>query len=207
MKHFSGGLLVVVIALVVGVSTADALVLCANASGSVVALERCKAGMTQLDPAAVGLVGPPGAQGPGGATGTRGPSDAFVGDNFSTGGAPVALSANAGSPTTILALALPAGSYVVQAVVGLHADIVGGTLVPFSNIQCSFADSSGPFGADSRTLIGGSTQSAASVPLLAALTLGAPNTVSVVCSTDGALEVFTRASTVTAVQVETLAGP
>ena len=207
MKHLCAGLFVV-IALVVGVPSAGALVLCANASGSVVALDVCKAGMTQLDPAAVGLVGPAGPQGSPGSTGPRGPSNGFVGDNFSAGFEPMPVSTGAAAPTTILTLALPAGSYVMHATVGLQADIPAGTLVPFANVQCSFADGDGRFGASSRTLVGGSTDSSASIPLLAALTLAERATVTVECfKNSDAIAIFTRASTVTAIQVETLAGP
>jgi hypothetical protein len=208
MKHLSTGLLVV-IAFVAVTSSADALVLCANSSGSIVALDQCKAGMTQLDPTAVGLVGPPGStglQGPVGPVGPRGPSNGFVGDSVSAGS--VAVSADTTAPTLIMALALPAGSYIVHATVGLHAAIAIGTLVPFTNVQCSFANGGGAFGTGSRTLVGGSTDSSASVPLLASVNLGTPDTVTVACSKDsGGIEVSTRASTITAIQVGTLTGP
>jgi hypothetical protein len=118
------------------------------------------------------------------------------------------VSTGATAPTTILTLALPAGSYVMHATVGLQADIPAGTLVPFANVQCSFAVGDGPFGATSRTLVGGSTDSSASIPLLAALTLAAPAKIAVECFKDsGGIAVSTRASTVTAIQVETLTGP
>ena len=182
-----------------------------NHAGSGGGVHACKAGMRKLDPASVGLVGPPGSpgpQGPVGPAGPRGPSNGFVGDNVSAGFAPVALSADASAPTLILALALPAGSYIMQATVGLHADIAFGTLVPFTNVQCSFADGGGPFGTVSRTQVGGSTHSSASVPLLAPVNLGAPDTVTVACSRDsGAIEVDTRPSAVTAIQIGTLTGP
>ena len=188
MKHLTTGLLVV-IALVAGISSADALVLCVNPSGSMVALDRCKAGMTQLDPTAIGLVVP---------------SKGFVGDNSSEGS--VVVSATA--PTLIMELSLPVGSYIMQATVGLYADIAIGTLVPFTNVQCSFAKGGVPLGTESRTLVGGSTHSSVSVPLLAAVNLETPDTVTVACSKDsGGIEVSTRASAVTAIQVGTLTGP
>ena len=207
MKHLRAWLLVP-IALAAGVSSADALVLCVNASGSVVALEKCKAGMTQLDPAALGLVGPAGAQGPAGPAGPRGPSNGFVADNSSSPFVPIPVSANANAPTPIMSLALPIGSYIVQATVGLQADIALGTLDPFANVQCSLADGAGPFGATFRTQIGGSTDNSASIPLLAAVSLVAADTVTVACFTDNpGIAVVTGASTVTAVQVGTLTGP
>ncbi len=207
MNHLGAGLYVV-IALVASVPPADALVLCANASGSVAALDVCKAGQTQLDPAAVGLVGPAGPQGKAGPTGPRGPSNGFVGDNFSAGFVAIPVNADAAAPTRVLALALPAGSYILQSTVGLQADIAAGTLAPYVNVQCSFADGDGPFGATSRTLVGGSTDSSASIPLLATLTLTAAETVIVECfKNSDAIAVSTRASTVTALQIETLAGP
>jgi len=75
MKHFSVGMLTLSV-LVAGSGPTDALVLCANPSGAVVALDQCRPGMTPLDPLAVGLVGPTGPQGPAGpqgATGVQGP--------------------------------------------------------------------------------------------------------------------------------------
>lgn len=56
-----------------GITSVDALVLCSNGSGSILALEVCKPGMTMLDPALLGLVGPAGPQGPAGAPGPTGP--------------------------------------------------------------------------------------------------------------------------------------
>jgi hypothetical protein len=68
-------LLPMMVLLLVGVSSyADALVLCANPSGSVVALDQCKPGMTQIDPVVLGLQGPTGPQGPAGPTGPPGPA-------------------------------------------------------------------------------------------------------------------------------------
>jgi hypothetical protein len=207
MSHLSIWLLVPV-ALAAGVSSAEALVLCANASGSVVALDQCKPGTTQLDPAALGLVGPAGAQGPAGPAGARGPSNGFAADNFSAGFVPVAVSADANAPTSIVTLALPIGSYVIQAAVGLQARIALGTLVPFANVQCSFADSAGPVGANFRAQIGGSTDNSASIPLLAAVSLAAADTVAVACFTDnGGITVDTGESAIAAIQVGTLTGP
>ena len=57
----------------------DAAVLCSNASGSVFVRAQCNANEQQLDPAALGLVGPPGpagAVGPAGPTGPQGPGGA-----------------------------------------------------------------------------------------------------------------------------------
>jgi hypothetical protein len=207
MKYLGNSLLFL-FALVAGVSSADALVLCANASGSVVALAACKPGMTQLDPAALGLVGPAGAQGPAGPAGPRGPSNGLAADNFSSGLVPVPVSTSGGAPTMVLALALPTGNFLVQAAIGLHADIALGTLNPFANVQCSFADGAGPFGATIRTQVGGSTDNSASIPLLAAVSLAAPDTVTVACFNDNAgIAVVTGESAVTAIQVGTLTGP
>ena len=207
MKHPRTWLLVP-IALAAGISSSEALVLCANPSGSVVALDKCKPGMAQLDPAALGLAGPAGAQGPAGPAGPRGPSSGLVADNFSAGFVPVLVSANASAPTPITTLALPNGSYILQATVGIQADIASGTLVPFTNVQCSFVDGAGPFGANFRTQIGGSTDNSASIPLLAAVTLATADIVTVACFNDNAgIAVTTGESVVTAIQVGTLTGP
>ena len=71
MKHLSAGLSVA-IAILAGISSAEALVLCVNSSGSVTALPVCKPGWTQLDVAAAGLTGPAGPQGNPGINGTNG---------------------------------------------------------------------------------------------------------------------------------------
>ena len=55
-------------------TTADAAVLCANASGSVFVRDACKSSEKPLDPVALGLVGPPGPQGPQGMPGPAGSS-------------------------------------------------------------------------------------------------------------------------------------
>jgi hypothetical protein len=65
---------VVAMVLLCGSTSSEALVLCGNASGSVFVGAVCKAGMTRIDPAAVGLVGPAGPQGPAGPAGPQGPA-------------------------------------------------------------------------------------------------------------------------------------
>jgi len=134
-------LLPVMVMLLFGISSyAEALVLCMNPSGSVFASDQCKGGAIQINPSAVGLVGPAGPRGPAGPAGPIGPSNGFVGHNFSAGTpfVPVAMSTDVNAPTRILALALPAGSYVFNATVGLHAQIALGTLAPFVNVECAF---------------------------------------------------------------------
>lgn len=61
------------VALAMGISSANALVLCVNSSGSVTAVTACKPGWTPLDVAAAGLAGPPGPQGLQGVQGVQGP--------------------------------------------------------------------------------------------------------------------------------------
>lgn len=51
----------------------EAAVLCANPSGSIFVRTACKSGETALDPATLGLVGPPGPAGPRGEAGPAGP--------------------------------------------------------------------------------------------------------------------------------------
>jgi hypothetical protein len=62
------------LAAVVAAASAYAAVLCSNPSGSVFVRTACKAHETQLDPAALGLVGPQGPSGPPGPAGPTGPT-------------------------------------------------------------------------------------------------------------------------------------
>src|SRR5262245_23132249 len=70
--------LLVLAGLLVGISShAEALVLCANPSGSVFVRAVCQAGEKKVDPVALGLQGPKGdtgATGPAGPAGPAGPS-------------------------------------------------------------------------------------------------------------------------------------
>jgi len=116
-----------VVALLATTSTAEALVLCVNPSGAIVVRESCRPGTTQLDPAAVGLVGPAGPQGeagpagpqgePGpagaqGPAGPAGPSDAYTNygpDDFQR--------IAEGTTQTVSSVTLPVGSYTLAATV------------------------------------------------------------------------------------------
>lgn len=74
MKRLLVALMVLVTLALAGISAyAETLVLCVNPSGSVFASQQCKGGTIQLNPAAVGLVGPQGPAGPMGPTGATGP--------------------------------------------------------------------------------------------------------------------------------------
>jgi hypothetical protein len=171
------------------------------------ATTQCTSNETEIHWSETGPQGAPGPQGPMGSAGPRGPSNGFVGDNFSAGFVPVAVSTDANVPTRILALALPAGSYILNAAVGLHADVALGTLVPFANVECAFSVSGGSFGTGFRTLVGGSTSSSASIPLVAVVTLATADTVVLACIAENGPQVFTRPSIITAVQVAALTGP
>jgi hypothetical protein len=118
MKQVILGLLAV-IGVAVGVSSAEALVLCANPSGSVVALAQCKAGMSQINPAAVGLVGPAGPQGPLGPQGPQGvqgaPGDSSSGAILGTKSLSEITKYYGGRPwTTVVTVDLPAGTYLLK---------------------------------------------------------------------------------------------
>lgn len=119
------------VALLASASPAEALVLCVNSSGSVVVRDTCRPGTTQLDPAAVGLVGPAGPQGPAGpagpqgptglagpqgATGPAGPSNAYT--NF---GATSLQRIASGTTQTVSSVTLPAGTYTLAATVSGNA--------------------------------------------------------------------------------------
>jgi hypothetical protein len=137
-------------------SAANALVLCVNPSGNVIALDACKAGWTQLDPVSVGLQGPPGPVGPQGPVGPAGPQGP-VGGQGPVG--PVGPAGPQGEPglsqTSIIQrdlvavlgdnsldpqaiMTVPAGSYIIDAKV-----TYGNPLnVPTSAaLQCGLRDS------------------------------------------------------------------
>ena len=117
MKHIHAALLGV-IALVTAVSSAEALVLCVTASGSVFALDKCKTGMTQLDPAAVGLVGPAGPQGPAGVAGVQGPTGpAGFSNAYANYGATDWQRIANGTTQTVSSVTIPAGTYTLAATV------------------------------------------------------------------------------------------
>lgn len=115
------------IALVASAPSAEALVLCVNSSGSVVVLETCKSGMVQLDPAAVGLVGPAGPQGPTGPTGAQGPTGPAGGPGptgptgpsnaYTNYGATSFQRIAGGTTQTVSSVTLPAGTYTLAATV------------------------------------------------------------------------------------------
>ncbi len=126
MKNIHAGLLGVV-ALVASASSAEALVLCANKSGSVAVLEKCRAGMTQIDPTAVGLVGPAGEQGPAGPAGEQGPAGppgapgpvgpAGPSNAYANYGAADYQRIVSGTTQTVSSVTLPVGTYTLAATV------------------------------------------------------------------------------------------
>lgn len=178
-------------------STSDAIYACVGTSGTlriVASATECRKNENLLNWNAGGPIGP------------RGPSNAFVADNSSIGNA--FISTDLSSPTTIAALQLSPGNYVLNGVVGLYANIPAGTLVPFVNVACRFADGAGTIGAEFRALVGGKSTSFASIPLTAAITLSASDTVAVTCVAEAtSIQVSTQPSVVTAIQVESLSGP
>ena len=185
---------------------------CYSKSGAVIriidsATATCNSNETEIRWNEIGPRGAAGTPGLVGATGPQGPSNAFASDNFSAGFSTTAVSTDASRPTQVVALTLPAGSYVLNGVVGLYASIPGGTLVPFTNVQCVLSNTSGPIGTDFRTLVGGSTTNYASIPLTTAVTLATPDIVTLACVAENGPPVFTRPSAVTAIQVQTLTGP
>jgi len=126
MKTIHAGLLGMIV-LVASVSSAEALVLCASKSGSVAVLEKCRAGMTQIDPAAVGLVGPAGEQGPAGPAGEQGPAGppgaqgpagpAGPSNAYTNYGAADLQRIAQGTTQTVSSVTLPAGTYTLAATV------------------------------------------------------------------------------------------
>ncbi len=154
-----------------------------------------------------GPTGAAGPQGTPGITSPRGPSSAFAGDNFSAGFTSAAISTDPSAPTGVVSLTLRAGSYALNAAVGLYANVAAGTLVPFTNVRCAFSGSVGMLGTDFRALVGGSATSYATLPLVTAITLANADTVIFACVADTGPSVVTRPRVVTAIQVETLVTP
>lgn len=130
MKKMHAGLLGG-IALVASASSAEALVLCINSSGSVVVRDTCKQGLMQLDPAAVGLIGPAGPQGPTGPTGGQGPTGpagaqgptgpAGPSNAYTNYGATSLQRIAGGTTQTVSSVTLPAGTYTLSATVSGNA--------------------------------------------------------------------------------------
>lgn len=145
---------------------ADALVICMNSSGLVFVQTRCTAGLTVLNPAAVGLVGPQGPAGPRGPAGPEGPAGPLgamgpigpmgaIGPAGAQGPAGISearvVGIGGGSITgdslnTVLQTAVGAGSWVFVATI----DNVGPTFRVFSGGQpvtvttfCELRDGSG----------------------------------------------------------------
>jgi hypothetical protein len=126
MKNIRAGLLGV-IALVASASSAEALVLCVSPSGSIAALGKCRPGMTQLDPAAVGLVGPAGERGPAGPRGEQGPAGpagaqgpagpAGLSNAYTNYGAESYQRIAEGTTQTVSSVTLPVGTYTLSATV------------------------------------------------------------------------------------------
>ena len=104
---------------VLGMTGAQALILCVDSGGNVSASTACKKGWTPLDPVAVGLQGPTGPQGPAGPAGPqglvgpmgpkgdRGPSDVYAVDGTNS---PDLLN---DVTTEVVSIVLPAGSYLI----------------------------------------------------------------------------------------------
>jgi hypothetical protein len=116
-------LLAAVVSLAIGITSAEALVLCVSPSGAVTALDQCKPGTTQLNVAATGLTGPVGPQGPAGPAGPQGPAGPsgttqayFVKADFG----------NYVSLIQFIQLPLPAGTYLVTGKVYMTSDAYGG---------------------------------------------------------------------------------
>ena len=129
-----------VLSLVASLPSAEAAVLCVNSSGALFVRDNCKAGLTQLDPASVGLVGPTGPAGPTGPTGPTGPQGlaGSIGPVGPTGPAgpagptgptgPAGISGAytnfgagdlqriaGGTTQTVASVTLPAGNYTISA--------------------------------------------------------------------------------------------
>lgn len=171
----------------------------------------CKTGETALAWSVRGPQGPQGPAGPKGDTGAtgatgdtgptgpRGPSDGFFTNqdhSFTAVSLPTALPG-----ATVIALPLPAGTFIVNAVVG-----VARSQSSIVEVLCHLSTSSDPFFSHIQTTFGGVLDSFATLPLTAAVSLAAADTVSVNCYADTA-GVLSQPSSITAIQVATLTGP
>jgi hypothetical protein len=132
MKNIHAGLLGV-IALVASVSSAEALVLCVAPSGLLAVLKECRGGMKQIDPAAIGLVGPAGEQGPAGPQGAEGPAGpAGPSDAYANYGATDLQRIVEGTTQTVSSVTLPIGTYT------LAATVYGVALEDARFLSCNF---------------------------------------------------------------------
>ena len=168
----------------------------------------CKTGETAL---AWGVQGPQGPSGPAGPkgdtgatgdtgpTGPRGPSDGFFTNQDHSFSAVALPTAPPGA--TVIALPLPSGTFIVNAVVG-----VARSQSSIVEVLCHFSTSSDQFFSHIQTTFGGELDSFATLPLTAAVSLAAADTVSVNCYADTA-GVLSQPSSITAIQVATLTGP
>ena len=149
------------------------------------------------------ITGPQGPQGAQGEPGPRGPSDAF---NAANGNAIQLVAGDCceGQSTTLETLSLPAGSFVVNAVVlaAPGENTVGATA------QCKLR-SPGVlrYGHISGSGMDPSEFGGATLPVTASITLTGPEDISVVCWKLGQGPVFGLRASMTAVQVETLLTP
>jgi hypothetical protein len=171
----------------------------------------CKTGETALAWSVQGPQGPQGPAGPKGDTGAtgatgdtgptgpRGPSDGFFTNNDKKF---VAVNIPTSGGVTVIALPLPAGAFIVNAVVALTGELGSS----FVTVKCGFATSTNPFITQVQTQVGGPPTSFASMTLTTAVSLAAADKVSVTCDAD-ADGVISQPSSITAIQVATLTGP
>jgi hypothetical protein len=175
-------------AVVIGGSNLRADVLCASASGSLTIAAQCKPGTTQVNPAALGLVGPAGPAGPAGPTGPTGPA----GPTGPQGapGEPGAGSGHLGLKslteglrrfedyTPVVTLDLPAGTYLVRGGGLVTSDLGPGT--SGLSVDCVLAGNGVPFVSGGFKDYYGATS--AHTSLSGRTTLDAPGTITMECS-------------------------
>jgi len=142
-----------------------------------------------------GPIGPQGPQGLTGPAGAQGPSNAFIVEVSNT------QNITGDTPTNIMTLSLPSGSYVVNATAGFAANTSGGMSF---GVQCFFrASHAGLLGGTVQGLLVVSLNSFLTLPVTTAFTLTSSDQVSLACSGFGGV-VLTQLSSMVAIQVATL---
>lgn len=169
-------------AVVANGSALEADVLCVSASGALNIAAQCRPGTKQVNPLALGLVGPPGPAGPAGQPGPIGPT----GPQGDPGAGSAYLGLKALTPglnrfedyTPVVTLDLPAGTYLVRGGGVVTSDLGPGT--SGLTVECVLAGNGVRFAAGGFKDYYGATTAHAG--LSGRTTLDVPGTITMECS-------------------------
>jgi hypothetical protein len=154
---------------------------------------QCPAGYTSLNWNKTGPQGPTGPAGPKGAKGPQGP--AGLSQAFSVASIDGFALNDTSSTTVVSSPSVPAGSYVVNATVGVEVAVIPSPVT----FGCFITDASGNSSYGTLT----TENSLTTIPLTDAVTLSEPSTISVQCATTGGTG-QTSGENLTATEVNTL---